>query len=119
MRTPGYLLLLLVTMLGCNTTERIVRLDADTAAMAPAYNTTDLRARYPSAPGVYVSYDHTLEHNVNIAFTSTIPHWRFFEVMQRSMVVLDPKSELVNAYRLEVQPGDRLERFSVTLIGMI
>ncbi len=115
MRTPGFLLLLLVTMLGCNTTERIVRLDSDTSAMAPAYNATDLRARYPSAPGVYVSYNHTLEHNVSIAFTSTIPHWRFFEVMQRSMVVLDPSSELVNAFRLDVQPGDRLERVSITL----
>ncbi|MEZ4701926.1 MAG: hypothetical protein R2834_16455 [Rhodothermales bacterium] len=115
MRTPGYLLLLIFLMLGCNTTERIVRLDSDTMPMTQSYNVNDLRARYATAPGVYVSYDHTLEHNVSIAFTSTIPHWRFFEVMQRSMVVLDPKSDLVNTFRVSVAPGDRLENVAITV----
>jgi hypothetical protein len=115
MRTPGILSLLIVATIGCNTTERIVRLDADEAAPLPTYDANQLRARYGSVPGVYLTYDRTLEHNVSIAFTSTIPHWRFFEVMQRSMVVLDPKSEQVNAFRLAVGPDDRLEQISITV----
>ena len=109
LRSPLFLLLFFF-LLACNTTERVVRFSPDnTASMLVSTNdVANLQAQYGNVDGVYLSYNQTLEHNVSIAFTSTIPHWKFYEIVDRSHVIFNPNAPELNAFRLEVPRQSKL-----------
>lgn len=74
-----------------------------------------LQSKYSNADGVYLKYNETLEHNVSIAFTSTIPHWKFYKIVDRSYAVFNTASPELNEFRLEVPSKDRLEQAAITV----
>ena len=116
LRSPLFLILLLA-LLACNTTERVVRFSPDnTAAMLVSTNdVANLQSQYGNVDGVYLTYNHTLEHNVSIAFTSTIPHWKFYEIVDRSHVVFNANNPELNAFRLDVPKQSKLEQVLITV----
>ena len=115
-RSPLFLIILFF-LLACNTTERVVHFSPDnTQTMLVSTNdVTNLQAQYGHADGVFLTYNRTLEHNVSIAFTSTIPHWKFYEIIDRSFVLFDVNSPALNAFRIEVPANSRLEQAAITV----
>ena len=117
MRSSLFILLCLLLASACNTTERVVHFPTgpSTGAQVSAESINALQTKYGAVDGVYLNYDETLEHNVSIAFTSTIPHWKFYHIVDRSYVVYNPSSPELSAFRLEVGPKDNLEQASITV----
>ena len=74
MRLPPLLLVFLFVFAACNTTERIVHFpEEQMGTQLPSNGIAALQAEYGNIDGVYLQYNQSLEHNVSIAFTSTIP----------------------------------------------
>ena len=115
MRSPLLLPILFLFLSACNTTERVVHFNPEQpgAAQLAANDIGTLQSKYANADGVYLSYNETLEHNVSIAFTSTIPHWKFYKIVDRSFAVFNTASPELNEFRLEVPSKDRLEQASI------
>ena len=100
------------TLAACSTTSRIVTLDEgnELNSLTANVDTESLRGRYGNADGVYIRYHETLEHNVNIAFTSTIPQWKFFRVVDQSRVVYNPLNQELNRFTVELPPKSRITK---------
>ena len=81
----------------------------------PSNNLASLQSQYGNVDGIYLNYNQSLEHNVSIAFTSTIPHWKFYEIMDRSFVVFNPQSTELNEFRLEVPVNSKLEQAYISV----
>ncbi len=81
----------------------------------PSNGIASLQAEYGNIDGVYLRYNQALEHNVSIAFTSTIPHWKFFEIVDRSFVIFNPQSPKVNSFKLEVPANSKLEHAIISM----
>ena len=81
----------------------------------PSNNVASLQSQYGNVDGVYLNYDQSLEHNVSIAFTSTIPHWKFYEIVDRSFVVFNPQSAELGTFELEVPANSKLEQAYISL----
>ena len=116
MRSSLLLPILLVLFLAaCNTTERVVHFNSDQPSVAQlsANDVNALQGKYANADGVYLKYNETLEHNVSIAFTSTIPHWKFYKIVDRSFAVFNTNSPELTAFRLEVPAKDKLEQATI------
>lgn len=104
-------------MSACNTTERVVHFE-NTQSGITQLTATDLSAlqsKYGNADGVYLNYNETLEHNVSIAFTSTIPHWKFYKIVDRSYAVFNTSSPELSEFRVEVPAKDKLEQATITV----
>ncbi len=116
MRSPLFLFIFLFVFTACNTTERVVHFPEEPGGMQlPSNGIASLQAEYGNIDGVFLRYNQALEHNVSIAFTSTIPHWKFFEIVDRSFVIFNPQSPRVNRFRLEVPSNSKLENASITM----
>ena len=117
MRSPLFLLTLLLVLVACNTTERIVHFSNDPlpGVQLATEDINALRSKYGAVDGVYLNYDQTLEHNVSIAFTSTIPNWKFYRIVDRSYAVFNTSSQDLTSFRLELGPNDNLEQASITV----
>ena len=112
MRSSLLLPILLLLLSACNTTERVVHFNADQYAsdQVSANDLTSLQSKYSNADGVYLKYNETLEHNVSIAFTSTIPNWKFYRIVDRSYAIFNTASPELSTFRLEVPAKDKLEQ---------
>ena len=117
MRSSLLLPILLLLLAACNTTERVVHFGPEqpNVAQLSANDLNTLQSKYSNAEGVYLNYNETLEHNVSIAFTSTIPHWKFYKIVDRSFAVFNTSSPELNEFRLEVPSKDRLEQAALTV----
>ena len=115
MRSSLLLPILLLFLSACNTTERVVHFGSDqpSAAQLSANDLNALQSKYANADGVYLNYNETLEHNVSIAFTSTIPHWKFYKIVDRSYIVFNTASPDLSEFRLEVPANDKLEQATI------
>lgn len=102
-------------MAACNTTERVVHFDSEQSSVAQlsANDVNALQSKYGNADGVYLKYNETLEHNVSIAFTSTIPHWKFYKIVDRSYAVFNTASPELSTFSLEVADKDKLEQATI------
>ncbi|MBX2821469.1 MAG: hypothetical protein KTR29_17365 [Rhodothermaceae bacterium] len=115
MRSSLLLPILFVFLAACNTTERVVHFDSEQSSVAQlsANDVNALQSKYGNADGVYLKYNETLEHNVSIAFTSTIPHWKFYKIVDRSYAVFNTASPELSAFTLEVDDEDKLEQATI------
>ena len=116
LRSPLFLVLL-AALMACNTTQRVVHFSPESSRVTPLSSNeiSNLQAEYGNVDGVYLSYNQVLEHNVNIAFTSTIPHWKFYEIVDRTRVVFNPEASDLNTFRLEVPAHSRLEQLAINV----
>lgn len=116
MRSILFLFVCASVLFSCNTTERVIHFPEETGSMQlPANNVASLQSQYGNVDGVYLRYNQSLEHNVSIAFTSTIPHWKFYEIVDRSFVVFNPQAPAVSEFRLEVPANSKLEQAMITI----
>lgn len=117
MRSPLFLLIFVFVLTSCNTTERVVHFPSDSVGgvQLPSNNLATLQSQYGNVDGVYLNYNQALEHNVSIAFTSTIPHWKFYEIVDRSFVVFNPGGPAVREFRLEVPSNSKLQQAAITM----
>ncbi len=117
MRSSLFLIIALVVFSACNTTERIVRFSPESTIgrQMDATSVNALKSQYGNVDGVYLNYEQTYEHNVSIAFTSTIPQWKFYEIVDRSYVVLNAASPTLSTFRLEVPENQTLEQAVLTV----
>ncbi|CAN0468649.1 unnamed protein product, partial [Laminaria digitata] len=81
----------------------------------PSNGLTALQTQYGNVDGVYLKYTQSLEHNVSIAFTSTIPHWKFYEIVDRSFVIFNPQSPELSTFRLEVPANSKLQQAAISI----
>jgi len=113
--------LLVVLLLGCSTSPRLVYLPEAPKAEAGApgvpvpapsapVDVKTLEAKYPGVDGVFLELDTALENVTEENFFFSKSSWEFFETHRRRYVIFNPDSQPLSTFVVSAKKGYSLER---------